>query len=280
MICKCINVKEDAGREIKSFVKESNSIVEFVIVLYEHDLYASFMKCFRKNNITSFQKYGKQLNGKLHLLVIDGVDRDKCYCCNKTQHIRGMASRNDLYVRLPKEDMFVPVASWYAEYLKSKMMELLYIFRRLGANSVYLKLEKQQEETTELDVGGSFAFPAIFGEMGASVGVKNNTMTHSGSVLEVDTQYDTDDTQFKPYESMQQFKDDSSIFYLGEHQDWQDIINQRIACGIKDLKFNFSIQNTVNIERSIIGKINKLGLNLSYNTGNIGNTNVSGIVKF
>jgi hypothetical protein len=202
--------------------------------------------------------------------------RDKCICCNKPFSIRGVMSKHTLYAKLPKENIYVPVESWYHEYMKSQMLELLYILRHLGAHNVHLKLERRIDETSVVEASGSLG--NMVPNLAVDVGIKHNKVKHGDNLIDLEATYDTEG--FEPYTSMEDFSKDLNIFYLSQSQDWQDIIIQRLSCQVMQLKFTFNITDSVKVDNEFYGKLQKMGVAIANGSSLTGTLTVTGNVSF
>lgn len=265
---------------------QANLMFEFLMVLYPDDLTWTYLKCIHIDKKKHFLKQSKHMNGYLHICQIENTTNSSntkkrvCECCNAPYAIRGLITRNMLYAKLPKEGTYVSFDTWYHEYLKSQMMELLYIFRMLGAMDIHLTLEKNLEDKGSIAVEGGVSFPGIFSDVNVNAGIKNNTVKQCSNSIDLSATYDTDDKDFKPYEQFNDFIVDKRIFYLNQRQDWQDMITQRLDCGIKELKFAFTVSNNLQVEKAFFANVQKLGLNIEYRSDDIASFTVTGLVTF
>lgn len=265
-------IQSRTGRSIDHHtlaMPEDNIEFEFLILLKPHDIYRTYMKCINMNRKQAFLKYAKHMNGPLNLYVDD--DKSKC-----PYPIRGIMTCNSLFAKLPKERVFVTLDTWYHEFLKSQMLELLYILRKLGAKNVHLTLEKKSEDATS--VGVETSLTNLAGS--AEVGIKNSRVKNNGSLIDLEASYDEEDLEFIPYNDIKDFAMDNYIFYLDQMQDWQDIITQRLVLSVKELKFRFNVSNSLQVDNKFYTKMSKLGLALEVNTKNNEAVSVSGVVSF
>lgn len=248
-------------------VPEDNLEFEFLIVIKQHDVYRTYMRCISFNRTETFMKFAKHVNGTLRLHIDD--DQNKC-----PFPVRGVMTCNSMYVKLPKERVYIRMDAWYHEFLKSQMLELLYIFRMLGATNVHLTLENNSEDT------GSIGVEAAVADIGGGFGVKSSKVQSHGSLINLEATYDEDDKTFVPYKKLEDFVHDKNVFYLAQNQDWQDIIDQRLSLLVRDLKFTFNISNAIQIDNKFYAKMNRLGLSLDISGSNKERVSVSGTVAF
>lgn len=260
-----------------------NTHHEFMFIMHQDDMYGHFMKCIKYDRQTRFFKHSQYLNGKLHISNTCETENEveTCSCCNKPFHVRGVISRYQLYALLPKENVYVPVDTWYHEHMKSQMMELLYIFRMTGATSVRLTVEKKEdnEHSTSLSASGE-CIPIMSDILSAEVGIDNKTVTHNGNLIDLEATYMTCEDGFKAYERYDDFLSDEKIHYLNQRQDWRDIIDQRLTCMAKQLKFTFNVTNTMHVERTFFSKFQSIGLELSHKEQETGVFCIQGSVIF
>lgn len=273
----------------------------FLLLVDPGDLHVRILKCLRKDRKKQFLDQSKYMNGFLHLTFVeqkscdddvsgggdarcdaprekstDGCNADKCICCNKQFSIKGVMSKHTLYAKLPKERIYVSVDTWYHEYMKSQMLELLYILRKLGAKTTHLTLEKRFDEASSMEADASLG--NMIPHLAADVGIKHNRVKESKNLIDFDATYDSEG--FTPYKTMEEFQMDSNIFYLSQSQDWQDIILQRIHCNVVQLKFTFNISDTVKVNNTFYTKLQKMGVNVSNSISASGSLSVNGVVSF
>jgi len=264
-------------------VPQSNSLFEFLIVLYPDDLYWTYVKCVKVSKKKYFMKQSKYMNGFLHIRPLDNLSnismetKPVCECCNKPYSIRGLITRRMLYAKLPKEGIYVSVNNWYHEYLKSQMLELLYIFRMLGADTITLQLQRSTDESKSIDVSTNIS--GIFSDLNVTAGIKDNHVTKNDDSIDLSATYEKDDN-FKPYNSFDSFLKDDTIYYLTQNQDWQDFIAQRIDCKIKDLNFKFTVANNLQVDKTFYANVKQMGFNLDVKTEDDCSFTVSGTVNF
>jgi hypothetical protein len=253
----------------------------FILCVHPDDLWVTYMRCFHKDIKKTFLKHSKYMNGPLHICYEehDEIDESRCECCQKPFAVRGVLTKHVLYSLLPKEEIYVPVDTWHHAYMKSQMMELLYIVRMLGASNVNLRLEKKDTKSSDLDLEGNIAVP-LATALNAEVGIKHNTMKASDNLIDLEATYDTDNASFTPYKSLGDFADDDNVFYLNEMQDWQDIVIQRTECNVKTLKFTFSISHNIRVQDAFFVKAHRMGVKLAASNQEQGTYYVSGVITW
>lgn len=281
MLSCCNASAVHAERDI--LLPSHNTMFEFLIVLYPSDLKQSLSDCIYGNKRQRFLKQSQYLNGFLHVCQVANSTNNfsaqhTCECCNKPYAIRGVVSRNILYALLPKEGIYVDMQNWYHEYLKSQMMELLYIFRRLGAINVHLTIEKNDDDTDAIEGSGSVSMPNIFSDLTAEAGFKSNTVQHSGNSIDITASYALNDAV--AYKRMEDFVSDTKVAYLTQRQDWQDMVVQRIECGVNQLKFSFNVTNSLQVETSFYAKLKQLGMSFNTQSHDQGSFKMTGEVTF
>jgi hypothetical protein len=306
---------------------------QFLLVLYPGDGDGACARCCLPGRLRGagaarrrFVKLAAHLNGVLHVSELppasgDAADADaaaagsnaaRCECCHKPYAVRGVVSRHALYARLPKEDIYVPLDDWYHEYLKSQMLELMYVLRRLGARSVQLTLERADDAEASSDASasasaslgllaaaGPWAFLQGLVGSAADAGIKASTVEHTTTAISLEASYadsnsnsasdgdgdgdggsDGNKSGFHAYGDYASFLADPRVYYLGQRQDWQDVVQQRLACGATEIKFSFSVANSVRVERAFYAKLQRMGLNVQRSHKESGTLTITGRVTF
>jgi hypothetical protein len=154
-----------------------NDRLEFLIILHVHDLERS---CFCKSLKQKIAKYADGLNGKLHIGI---MNKDTCTCCAIPYQVQGVINAHEVYVKLPKENIYVRGMYWEHEYMKSKVQELLYIFRKLRARELELAVEQCDTNSRHIsgDAGVSLSEYGI--DVDVDVGIRVEDFKESSDCI-------------------------------------------------------------------------------------------------
>jgi hypothetical protein len=248
--------------------------MNFLLIVDEDDVMC--MGCCGLDRRQKLINYNKYLSGVMHISVLTPTTRNEfCDCCKLSYNVRGLSMRRVLYALLPKENMYVPVDEWMYEYLKSQMLELMYILSRLGASNVKLNLERTIVANASTQASASLVIP----NMESELGIKHNKVEQQGDVIHVESTFTHVDPD-NVYTHIDQFHSDPSIYYLKEQQDWRDLIVQRLDMNASSVKFTFVIKNHIQIDRAFHGKVKKMGFELAHSTSDIATFSVAGEASF
>jgi hypothetical protein len=257
--------------------------------------------CCKKSVVETLIIEEKELHGILH---IAWSHSNVCECCGLTFQIQGITQTHELYVKLPKEDMYVRACLWEHEYTKSQVQELIYIFRMLGATELDITVYQSDQRQEGLDVDIGLEALGISVHSGGRVRNSDKTIDTIHARLRFDDDNDNNndndinndvgcvDVQLanfmKLYQATKLIKrhpvstsnknksnksktdifDDPTIFYLHQKPDWMNFVRERLNGGVREIAFDFVHHNILELKKSFCSKINKIGVRLEWDNKN------------
>ena len=244
-----------------------NDRLEFLVFLSPDDMKVRCLSL--KSRRTLIEATTKYLQGRLHMAF---NDNDMCMCCEETFRINGIVDTTAMYVLVPKEQVYVKLHQWEHEYLKSQVQELIYIFRRLGAES--LRITVTQSHENKYNAGASLNArlqdlgigTGIGAGIGMDVGSETSNMDNISTSMVFDPEKDFCDAEKKSKPStISDLMEDPNIHYLANRPAWQGFINNRLQGHATTIHFCFTHHNVIYISKKLQAKLNQTGLMLHVN---------------
>ncbi len=260
MICGAPSDTKHVSKRINSNEITKNDRFEFLIVL---DLnYDETPKCFGKNFKEKLMLYTQKLQAKLHLADIQS---DLCICCKKPYVVQDFITTHKLYVRLPKENIYIEVDKFEHEYLKSKAEELIYIFRKLGARelSIIVRKDNVTDDAQGFNVSGGLANYGV--DTGINVQETMVDVSDINTHLTFEIINNINNVKESPDVTYNNLMNDPNIHYLSNHPDGLSFVNDRLFGNATIIEFTFIHKNTLSINDSFSAKLNKIGIDLKNN---------------
>jgi hypothetical protein len=256
---------------------KSNDRLQYLVMVDTIDLIAKWYKKSKKDKLVN---QIKQLRGKVHWALIDEPHKsfsadtessstktifseinllDKCRCCNNQLEIKGMVELYAIYVHLPKENKYVEFDEWESEYTKSRLTELIKIFRLLGAKSLVVKINKnsnnQHNTSAEVALNGM--------EVGAGFEIEKNNNMIDALGYTVKFEGISLDKIRKEYKDKESFIDSNpDLYYLHSNTDWVSYIDQRIG-GAEKIECAYIHKKILKASMKLKLKMDKVGVNIS-----------------
>lgn len=240
-----------------TFDTRAPDYIEYIIVLpqrifKEKGIIASLKKCLAKRYIKSLQD---NIVGKLHVVSLFPLGHPKCDCCHVAHKVSDFIKLNSLLVKLPKENMFVPIGEWENRYLQSKVSELIDIMMYLGASEVQYQVMNKNISSESQGISADISVYGI--NIGAGMEVETgetNTNSTSGKI------------KFeKPIVNFEILKDETRFHYLSHNHDWQHMVNQRLLSCISSYDIRTHISDSIQVNRSAKTSLQKLNINIHDN---------------
>ena len=229
--------------EIKS--RRRNVPFEYLILLSDEYFYRRYILFSSYANKIRRKRYS--LPGKLRVIKYSNMD------INLFNQFEDNPIPNEIYIKLPKEKLYVLYEDFSFKYLYSQIQEFYDILSILGAESIILK-----RTTNE----------SLINNLGMSIGT-NSTPIKINQAAEVKNEMENITQLFQEMKflvnntpNIDKFLDLKRFYYLSKKTDWQSLIIRRIEKNqIKD-KFIFYYSNRKLLSTKFVSYLQKL--NVSY----------------
>lgn len=240
-----------------------SDIMEFLIVLKSNDYEA---ECpLSPSYSTRVRKSENDLPGILHIVNIVNIN-DKAPSETRPKFVtQDIVIPRALYIKLPKENIYVKAEKWEYEYLKSQIQEIIHIFGILGAKTI--KYEIINSDKHGLDAGGGLNV----GEL--PVGVDLQVTKRKGTTTELsgELEYPVPRNKIPTKELLIMSND---IYYLPRKYDWKSICQRRIEKRVTSDDFIYKFYSDMFFSTKLSGKLEKLGINFNFETNSVKNFNM------
>jgi hypothetical protein len=235
-------------------IEADNDVMKFLIVLAENDFKAN---CWPfKRYSTSVKNGGAYLSGELDVISIRDISqrKDGKHSKNLLKYkINEITNLKTLYIKLPKENMYVKSNVWQFEYMKSQIREIIHIFGLLGAKSVEYKVLSSNLSSFEFSSNVSAGNIPI--ESGATINNKNGLSTEiSGNIT-----YQVPDK----FPTSCILCSSDNIYYLTRKDDWKDICERRITNKATSDNFTYKFNTDISFSFKVTEKFKKLGISFN-----------------
>lgn len=243
------NIENNQKLTITSLVKKNrhNDFLEFLIVLTDKHYKKKF--CWSSDSL-----YNNLLENDFpgHVNIINLKD----FKDNNNFIIKESVIFKKLYIKSPKENLYID-SSKYEEYLLNSITnEFLRVISTLKPISIKLKISNKNNNEVTFDVNTSISFQDIDIESG----IKNQQISNSNNSKEWLLTFMRDTKNV----DLTCFLDKTKFYYLPKYVEWTDIIHNRINYSENRTKYVYehTINNNINIE--FIEKMKVLNIDCKY----------------
>lgn len=231
--------------------------IEYIVVL-PHSI---FTNCgiIAKIKLFLTRKYIAHLQdnivGKLHVVSQFAEGHPKCNCCNIQHQVCDFIQQNSLLLKLPKENMFVPIQDWDSRYCQSKISELTDLMMYLGASEIEYQVINNNSSSDAQGI--NFDVSAYGVNVGGGVAIEKEESSLKKNFQKIIFQ--------KPSMNIQKINDGSNFHYLSQNHDWQHMINQRLNSCISSYDIKTQITERISINKSAKICLEKLSVQVTDN---------------
>ena len=244
-------------KTIEDYDDVENEIMRFLIVLNDNDFKSP---CWlKKKYSTRVNSSGTYLSGILEVANINNISRKikNIHGKQKLEHrINGVLNLKTLYIKLPKENLYVKSDKWQFEYMKSQVREILHIFGLLGAKSVEYCIVNSNESLV------NFLSQLNFGNLPIANGLEIKSKNVVSTEISGKTEYQVP----SEFPTEQKLYDARNTYYLARNFDWQDICERRIVSKVTVDNFIYKFNNEISFSTKVTEKFKGLGISFDLNT--------------
>jgi len=190
-----------------------NDFNEFLIVLsdYYYDWLCIFPFFQKEYDMINSNKYF--FPGKLHVKYESELRND----ISGNFIIKGIVQLKTLYIKLPKENIYVDSSKFQEELFESKFNELLNIFACLNARYVDFYFQNMDSYIENLSTSASLS------KVEAGESILSNHKTQSKRRIRAEFS----DKYHKPFDP-EKFKERRVFYYLPKEYGWRNVIKNRL----------------------------------------------------
>ena len=245
-------------------VNRDNTITSFLIIITDEQYKKKY---FRSNS------YYDNLKAKEYMFpgILDIVNI-KDLKGNKEFIIKDQVIPLQLYIKLPRENIYVLSDKYYESYFLSQMNELIRIFTTLKAETIDIHIEQDRHTSSVININGGIHYTPVDleaqysdtkREQNKTVTTKNMTFKYN------EKEIDINDFTVKKH-----------FYYLPNQDEWQDIIRNRVKkCMIKD-KYFYNYVNNVILSKELVAQLKVFNIGYRYNVENNKNIEIKYNVSY
>ena len=215
----------------------TNDVVEYALVLPDADFQASWFFPARATLLKSYLP-------SLRVLTDADVRSNTVIFERAPRH-------NVLYLKLPKENLYVEATEFQDRVVHSELSEFISVLARLGAQCITVRVRHRASSTASACV--ALAAP------GLDLGACGDASTTSDGSKEWTQRFA--DTQVIHAET---FKNKGQYFYLPKHPDWVDLITNRLQYSGLEARYTYRHANRSAASASLVAKLKGSGVECDF----------------
>ena len=250
---------------------KKNDFLEFLIILSDDDYKSTF---FYKSRYDNLSKQSNFFNDNLNLVNKKDIKKSNEYL------IDGMANLQKLYIKLPKENLYVDSSQFHNRYLNSKINELISVFTVLKAKNIKVTIESQTENNFKLNLSAGVKMNGVSLKTGAEKTQDKSNKLKSNWELEFfqgnnDITNTNTNGNTNTKININEFADDKRFYYLPKEADWIDAIRKRVSQNASSDKFTYSYSDTNDIKYKAFTNLQLFNISCDYNRKQFENININ-----
>jgi hypothetical protein len=269
-----------SSKSISSILTKNkkNDFLEFLIILCDDDYKGTF---FNKSIYENLLKQRKYFNDNLNLVNKKDIKKNNDYL------IDGMANIQKLYIKLPKENLYIDSSQFHNRYLNSKINELISVFSVLKAKTIKVTIESQTENNFKFNLSAGVKLNGVSLKTGAEKTKDTNNKLQSHWELEFfqndngNTNANTNTTNNSNTKiNINEFADNKKFYYLPKEAEWIDAIRKRVSQNASSDKFTYSYSDTNDIKYKGFTNLKLFNISCDYNKKQYENININYVIEY
>lgn len=161
-----------------------------------------------------------------------------------------------LYIKLPKENLYVDSLKYEEYLLNSITNEFLRVISTLKPISIKIQIFNQNKNNIDFDVNSLISFQGI--DIGS--GVKNQQTNNSNNRKEWLLTFRKDKNKM----DLSCFLDKTKFYYLPKYNEWIDLIHNRVSYNVNTAKYVYEHTTDNNINLEFMQKMKVLSIDCKY----------------
>ena len=249
-----------------------NDILNFLIILTDEDyinkhifggksLYKKLLNkasLFYGNlDIKKFSEFTNSANNIAHLYLIDG---------NLIPRI--------VYIRLPKEKLYVPAEHFQERYLDSKINELCNIFTTLQAESIQMSIIHENSSNIKLSISSGVTIQGIEANIECGKTTDTNKKITTTRHITFEKPDKNTNTNTNTVIDTNTFLNFEKFYYLSKDEGWIDIIRNRVYKKSKDSEYTYNYTENNCFSADLSAQMELLHIKFAYNSSKFENLKI------
>ena len=217
--------------------------LDFLVILKKKNLSKKF-GCMAKINKLKYAL--KRLPGNIHLATFD----DSSY------NVKGLRLPRVLYIKLPKENIYVTSDTWDGEYFNSQILELVEIFTELGATEIKFSTSSSKSNESSIGASSSVQLPNVPINLTTDVEStrKDEQSTSLNGLIKMKS------VTTIQYDSVGEFIKRNNLYYTGMYPEWRSLILFKLHKNVTILNFEFTFNRGMYCNTSIGTNLSNMGI--------------------
>ena len=170
--------------------------------------------------------------------------------------IKDTVSLKKLYIKLPKENLYIDSLKFEENLLNSITNEFLRVISTLKPMSIKIQIFNQNKNEIEFDVNTMISFQGT--DLG--IGMKNQQTNNSNNKKEWLLTFRKDNSKM----DLSCFLDKSKFYYLPKYSEWIDLIHNRMSYNVNTAKYVYEHTTDNNINIEFLEKMKFLSIDCKY----------------
>jgi len=269
----CSQATNISSKSINSILiqNKKNDFLEFLIILCDDDYKGTF---FYKSTYDNLLKQRKFFNDNLNIVNKKDIKKSNEYL------IDGMATLKQLYMKLPKENLYVNSSQFHNRYLNSKINELISVFTVLKAKCIKVTIDSQSENNFKLNLTAGVKMNGVSFKTGAEKTQDKSNKLKSDWELEFFQNCNNTNTNTNTKININEFADEKRFYYLPKEAEWIDAIRKRVSQNVSSDKFTYSYSDTNDIKYKAFTNLQLFNISCDYNKKQFENININYEIEY
>lgn len=262
----------EQSRQSKSMISSAyqSDVMKFLIILHGAD-YNGNKVC--KSNYEKLMANKKYMPGKLTIVNLKRLNYLRTPNGKLRYIIRELAIPRIVYIKLPKEGIYVKSEDFEFEYMKSQIHEIIMILAKLGASKITYDVSKNSKEMKELGAKIDIKEHMASG----SAGFEMNESFSKTSSFTGELEFPMSDRSLP---SVVDLSDDDNIYYLPRKIHWISMIRSRLQSHVLKDSFNYEFSKDIYVNVKVINKLKAIGVTFNYGKSSINGFRMSFSVNY
>lgn len=230
---------------------KKNDLLTFLILLHQKDYQKGLLqRSVYEKLISNYDLFP----GNLIIVNYNDFQKDEY---KYKYFIEGNVIPKQVYLKLPKEDLFVPVGTFQEKYLNSRINELINIFSNLKPKKIIVSVDKDNQELFELNTNIGGITPIGDVRIGGEI---NKELESELRIIKY-MEFNLDSKPVDP----NYFKNEYKFYYLPKEEEWLELIRKRLKHKLTKEKYIYSYKDMTKFKTSLTTKLQVLDIEINYN---------------
>jgi hypothetical protein len=249
------------GCGMSNSVREDNVSLDFLI-LFKQDDYQKTFKCMSKMH--KIKNDVKKLPGNVNIEKLSETSKE----------IKGLKIPYVVYLKLPKERIYVTSDTWEFEYFNSQVMELIGIFTALGASEIIFNATKMNEDdqSFEASIGAKVTNVAVSIE--ASREIKHNEHSKFSGHIKINN------VAKVRCKTVKEFISQNMLYYANFYPEWKSLIGYKLTTDTSQIDFEYTFHKGFHCQTKVGAKLENAGIICGFTNTNVKDITLKFCVTF